>query len=134
MTSNKSRGVLAVHRCGELAAVHVLERHDGDFEVTLQCIARGARKRCAAHRMHRSAHHEIDLDLDLDATLVHEQLRLGGISRRDSPGLKAARFQPRGGLSNGLIDTSECGLARERMVGENQVEVDRKAWHVARTD
>jgi len=81
--------VLAVHRRYELATLHILERHHRDFEVALQRIARGAGKRCAAHRTHRSPHHEISLDPYLDTIPAHQQLGLAGIARGDSSVLKA---------------------------------------------
>jgi hypothetical protein len=78
-----------------------------------------------------AAHDEVNLDLHLDGSLAHQQLRLAGIHRSRSVGLEALLVQAGDGLPDGLVDALERLRAWHRVVGKYQIEIDRKAWHVA---
>ena len=117
-------GMLAVHRRKQLAAIHVFERHHRDFEIRLQRVARVLCQRRHAHRMDGTAHDEVDLDLDLDSALPHQQLRLTSGSRR--MGLEALPLQPSNGLADGSVDAFKRLLARRRVGGKHQVKIDRE--------
>src|SRR5579885_1803508 len=66
--------------------------------------------------MNGAAHVEIDLDLDLDGALPHQQLRLAGIRRSRRMGLEALFLQACNGLADGVVDA----LERERVVDEHE--------------
>ena len=66
--------MLSIQGCNQLAAVHIFDRHDGNFEIRLQCVACGRCQRRHAHGMNRATQDEIHLDFDLDGALPNEQL------------------------------------------------------------
>ena len=89
--------VLAVHRCDQLATIHILERHHGNLDIGLERVARFLCQRRHAHGMDRATHDKIHFDLNLDSTLPDEQLGLAGIRRGWRLGLEALLLQARSG-------------------------------------
>ena len=88
------------------------------------------RERGVTHGLHRAAHHEVDFDLDLDATAAHQQFGFAGIGRRRMC-LEPSLLQSIGGLPECRLDARERFVTRQRVIGENQIKVYREARHVA---
>lgn len=81
--------------------------------------------------MDSAPHHEIDFNLDLDTRASHQQLGFAGVGRRERVGLKTSCLQVVSRLPDGLIDVSQCFIARQAVVGEYKIQIDRQPWHVA---
>ena len=92
------------------------------------------RQRRHAHPIDRPAHDEVHLDLHLDSALTHQQLGLAGIRQSRSVGLKTLLLQAGDGSPDGFVDALERLRPRHRVVGKHQVEIDRKARHVAQEE
>ena len=122
--------MLPVQRRDQLAAVHVLQRDDRNLRIRRQHVARGRRERGPSHRPHSASHHDVHLDLHLHGTAAHEQLGLTLCSRRRMH-LQASLLQALGCLPDGLVDASQRGVPRHRVIGKDQIEVHRQARHVA---
>ena len=71
--------VLAVHRCDQLAAIDVFERHRRNLKVGLERVARTRCQRCHAYGVDRATHDKIHLDFDFDTTLPNEQFGCASI-------------------------------------------------------
>ncbi len=130
ITSNRSRGCCRSSARHQLAAVHVFQRHHRDLQISQQGVAGGRRERSATHRLHRAAHDEVDFDLDLNrghdapatwSPLLLPLVRVFGISL----------LQPLGSLPNSLVDARQRLATRQRVIGKDQIEIDRQARHVA---
>lgn len=94
--------MLPAHCGDQLSNLDILEGGDGNLQVSQQPIASSRHERSDPRRMDGSAHHEIDLDLDLGLAPADHQLGLQRVGRRVQSRREAARLKARLRCRNAL--------------------------------
>jgi hypothetical protein len=122
--------VLPVHGGDQLAAVDVVDRHHRNLQLGLEHLLGLGGQPGHRRRPHGPAHHVVDLDLDLDAVALHQQLGLAGRGHACEMGLESPRPERCGGLAERGLDGAERRFTRQGVVRQHQVQVDRQARHV----